>query len=239
MADARCERVRGHGVLPLRLRATFSTESRSDFAQHRSPAIVSFWLPPLPHEPDVRVVARWRDGRASTAEVAALRRLLPELRDRPVVKVFRAARAATEWVLAICHPAHARPIREQAERAGLAVVVEPVPTAGPVEDGAGERDPGPVTRAEAERRALKAANQVWGFPTATEELVILGDWIEESTSAWAFTYNTRSFAETGDIMRALAPGNGPVIVVKATGAVHLMPSAYSAREALRVFGTGR
>ncbi len=75
----------------------------------------------------MRVVARWRDGIASTAEVAALRRLLPELRDRPVAAVFREARLSNEWVLATCHPADARRIREEAERVGLAAVVEPAP----------------------------------------------------------------------------------------------------------------
>lgn len=89
--------------------------------------MTSFWTPPLPDLPHVRVVARWRDGRASNAEVAALRRFLPVLRDRPAAEVFREARASAEWVLATCHPAHATWIREQAERAGLVAAVVPGP----------------------------------------------------------------------------------------------------------------
>jgi hypothetical protein len=92
-----------------------------------------------------------------------------------------------------------------------------------------------VGREEAARLALDAANRLWGYPTAGEELVILDEWAAESDAAWAFTYNTRTFARTGDIMRALGVGNGPIVVAKATGEVCPMPSAYSCREALRVW----
>lgn len=99
--------------------------------------MVSFYLPSLPDEPDVRVVVRWRDGHASHAEIAALRQLLPELRDRPAADVFREARASTEWALATCHPAHVPALRKQAERVGLIVIVEPVtpPALRTVPDG--------------------------------------------------------------------------------------------------------
>ena len=85
--------------------------------------MVSFYHPPLPHKPDVQVVVRWRNGRASHQEIAALRQLLPELRDRPIAEVFRETRATSEWVVATCHPAYARRHREQAERAGLVALV--------------------------------------------------------------------------------------------------------------------
>lgn len=87
--------------------------------------MVSFSLPPLPDEPDVQVVARWRDGRASLAEVMAVRRLLPAVRDWPASQAFEQARASSGWVLAVGHPAHARRAALEAERAGLVVVVEP------------------------------------------------------------------------------------------------------------------
>jgi immunity protein 35 of polymorphic toxin system len=92
-----------------------------------------------------------------------------------------------------------------------------------------------VSREEAARLALDAANRLWGYPTADEELVILDEWAEESEAAWAFTYNTRTFARTGDWMRAIGVGNGPIIVAKATGEVCPMPSAYGCQEALRVW----
>lgn len=89
--------------------------------------MVSFYLPPLLNEPNVRVVVRWRGARASNAEIAALRQLLPELRDRPAADVFREARSVGEWVLATCDPGYARRLCEQAERAGLVAVIESVP----------------------------------------------------------------------------------------------------------------
>jgi hypothetical protein len=58
--------------------------------------------------------------------VAALRQLLIEVRNRPIAEVFREARATAEWVIATCHPALAWRSVEQAERAGLVAVVEPV-----------------------------------------------------------------------------------------------------------------
>lgn len=92
-----------------------------------------------------------------------------------------------------------------------------------------------ICREEAARLALDTANRLWGFPTADEELVILHQFAEESEAAWAFTYNTRTFAQTGDILRALGPGNGPIVVAKTTGAVFPMPSGCSCREALHTW----
>lgn len=89
-----------------------------------------------------------------------------------------------------------------------------------------------LTQAEAAQIALDVANREWGYPTATEELIILSEWTRESPIAWAFVYNTRSFAETDDIMKGLM-GNGPVVVIKATGAARLMPSGLSATAALQ------
>src|SRR4051794_27003691 len=92
-----------------------------------------------------------------------------------------------------------------------------------------------VSREAATRLALDTANRIWGYPTADEELVILHEWAEESELAWAFTRNARTYAQTGDIMRALGVGNGPIIVAKATGEACPMSSAYGCREALRVW----
>lgn len=88
--------------------------------------MVSFYHPPLPDEPDIQVVTRWQNGRASCEELLALWRFLPEVRDRPASEVFRQARSSTGWVLAVCHPAEARRICELAERAGLVATVEPL-----------------------------------------------------------------------------------------------------------------
>ncbi|MBA4189497.1 MAG: hypothetical protein C0467_16030 [Planctomycetaceae bacterium] len=88
--------------------------------------MVSFYVPRQPYKPDVQVVVRWRNGHASHQEIAALRQLLTELRDRPIAEVFHEARAMPEWVLAICNPGDAQRLRDRAERMGLVAVVEPV-----------------------------------------------------------------------------------------------------------------
>ena len=87
------------------------------------------------------------------------------------------------------------------------------------------------TLAEAAEIVLQLANRTWGYPTPTEELVILHQYTAESPLAWAFVYNTRSCVETGDYMKGLM-GNGPVIVFKATGHAELMPSIHSTASAL-------
>jgi hypothetical protein len=93
--------------------------------------MVSFCLPPLPDEPEVQVVAKWRDGIASLAEVMAIRRLLPAVRAWPATQAFEQARASSGWVLVVCQPAHTRRAIQEAERAGLVAVVEPfVPRPG-------------------------------------------------------------------------------------------------------------
>jgi hypothetical protein len=89
--------------------------------------MTSVCLPPLPDEPVVQVVARWRTGVASCEEIQALRRVLPDLREMPIADVFRQARSVSEWVLATCQPREAWQHREPAEQAGLVVVIQPAP----------------------------------------------------------------------------------------------------------------
>jgi hypothetical protein len=87
--------------------------------------MVSFCLPPQPDEPDVQVVAKWRNGTVSLTEIVAIRRLLPTVRDWPLSRVFAQARASSGWVLTVTQPAHARRAVQEAERVGLLAVVEP------------------------------------------------------------------------------------------------------------------
>ena len=87
------------------------------------------------------------------------------------------------------------------------------------------------TLAEAAQTVLQLVNETWGYPTPTDELVILHQYTAESPRAWAFSYNTRSCVETGDFGKGLM-GNGPVIVIKATGHAELMSSGYDPASAL-------
>lgn len=91
-----------------------------------------------------------------------------------------------------------------------------------------------ISQEEAERIALALVKQRRGYPREGEDLVIVA--VLQSDEAWAFAYNTRSFAETGDILRSLI-GNGAVIVSKRTGEPTVMPSSYGTREALRRWQT--
>lgn len=88
--------------------------------------MVSFLLPPMCLLAEVQVVVRWRNGHASHRELAALRELMPELRDRPASEVFREARQTTEWVVVTCYGGEAQRRRDDAERLGLVAVIEPV-----------------------------------------------------------------------------------------------------------------
>ena len=96
-------------------------------APGRAGAMASFTFLPQPDEPDVQVVAKWHDGRASLAEVMAVRRLLPTVHHRPVSQVLEQARASAGWVVAVCQPLDAPRLAQQAAAVGLVVVVEPFP----------------------------------------------------------------------------------------------------------------
>lgn len=74
----------------------------------------------------MQVIVRWRNGRASPQELAALRELIPALQDRPASDVFREARQTNEWVAVTCFWGEACRRRDEAERLGLVAVIEPV-----------------------------------------------------------------------------------------------------------------
>jgi hypothetical protein len=66
-------------------------------------------------------------------------------------------------------------------------------------------------------------------PRSAEELVVTG--IEEFPHCWLATYNTRLYAETGDIRHSLV-GNGPLIINRHTGLIRQGTSAYPMEEQL-------
>jgi hypothetical protein len=156
----------------------------------------------------VRIVARWRGGCASVAEVAALRQLLPELRERPAADVFNESRATDHWVIATCRPAEARRVREQAERAGLVVEVESVPE---------ERlrvvsDEDVVTGLTSGGMSVSDYILVWGMVCAVNargELVGLSiddDALAAATKAYLMRVGARSFANYEEFVQARPPG---------------------------------
>ena len=122
-------------VLPEGIRATVRFISPTPFdlkaAQLGSDALGSLFVAPLPDEPHVQVVARWRYGVASLAEVLALRRVLPAVSGWQPSRAIGLARSSPGWVLMVGHPARAGRVVVEAQRAGLVAVAEPfVPPAG-------------------------------------------------------------------------------------------------------------
>jgi hypothetical protein len=93
----------------------------------------------------------------------------------------------------------------------------------------------PVSREEAASLALAEANRTFGYPREGEELVILHEFVAESEAGWAFPYNTRTTALTGDLSQGLGYGFGPIVVARATGEVCPMPGLYTPEEALRLW----
>lgn len=116
-------------ILPEGIRAVVRFTSPTPFdlkaAQLGDDALASMYVSPLPDEPDVQVVARWRYRVASLFEVLVIRRLLPALQTWQSSLLIERVRASSGWVLGVCHPAHAISVASQAERAGLSASVEP------------------------------------------------------------------------------------------------------------------
>ena len=94
-------------------------------AQLGEEPLASMHVSPLPDEPDVQVVARWRYRVASLSEVLVVRRFLPALQAWQPAQLIERVRASSGWVLGVCHPAHAISVATQAERAGLTASIEP------------------------------------------------------------------------------------------------------------------
>lgn len=94
------------------------------------------WPPPLCDATDVQIVVRWRDGRASVAEVAAVRKLSLEWGSYPASEVFQHARSTDKFVLVTCPYSRSWQWYKAAEHAGLVVEVEvaPVEPLPPVPD---------------------------------------------------------------------------------------------------------
>lgn len=68
------------------------------------------------------------------------------------------------------------------------------------------------------RRLAAELLHSWRLP---HDLVITG--AQEFTAGWVFFYNTEEFVRTGDIVHALG-GNGPILVDRRDGTVHVTGS---------------
>jgi hypothetical protein len=66
-------------------------------------------------------------------------------------------------------------------------------------------------------------------PADQGEIVIVDDHTQESTTTWAFVYNSRDYIETGSFLDMIV-GNAPILVDKATGRTRRGRSDLSAAE---------
>jgi hypothetical protein len=80
-------------------------------------------------------------------------------------------------------------------------------------------------------RSLVAAVLAEMEPRARTELVIDDRETRAEDWCWVFFYNSRAYVEDGDVIKALA-GNGPIVVEKATGRVHVLQTATPVDEQL-------
>ena len=80
----------------------------------------------------------------------------------------------------------------------------------------------------AKKLTLEAAKQDFGG-TLPFEIGINEKYIKESEYGWIIPWNTKDYLETGDIMKAVAPGLGRIGITKSGKTVHFM-SGYTDQE---------
>jgi hypothetical protein len=89
---------------------------------------------------------------------------------------------------------------------------------------------------EARAKASKLVDE-WAAK-AGMELAIDDESSYEEPWCWVFAFNSRAFLETGSISHALT-GNGPIVVEKEGGAVHILVSAFPIEDQLEKLRRGR
>jgi hypothetical protein len=93
-----------------------------------------------------------------------------------------------------------------------------------------------MTREDAQALVLRRLNAA--YDVAGDELVILDEETVEKDYGWVFFYTSRRFRETGSISDMLA-GNGPVVVEREGGDIHLLSAAVPPDEAIREYESRR
>jgi len=67
-----------------------------------------------------------------------------------------------------------------------------------------------------------------------DELIVVDDATIERAWGWVFFYTSKLWRETQDTAYALA-GNAPLLIVRRTGATHVLGTAYSVEEYMQAF----
>jgi hypothetical protein len=89
-----------------------------------------------------------------------------------------------------------------------------------------------VTASEAKQIALNYLRQL--EPAVGCDLLLIDDHTIERSFGWVYFYTSKRYAETGEIIYALA-GNAPIVVTKADGRLHVTGTAYPVEHYLQAF----
>ncbi len=81
------------------------------------------------------------------------------------------------------------------------------------------------TAHEIARRYLAEEYMSDGLVVDAADDLVLGPEVLDEDGCWVFFYNTRAFAETGELGESLV-GNGPLLVDKQTGAIREVGTAH-------------
>jgi hypothetical protein len=87
-----------------------------------------------------------------------------------------------------------------------------------------------LTQSEARERALAFVSRL--ADQQTGDLKLIDEATIETENVWVFSYNSARYVETRDPVHALA-GNAPLIVVKQSGEVMSLGTAYPVEHYLR------
>lgn len=79
-----------------------------------------------------------------------------------------------------------------------------------------------ITQAQARASVLQLINET--YAVFDDSLIILDELTQEIDLGWVFFYDSKRYIEADDFDYALA-GNGPVVVIQATGEIFRLGSA--------------
>lgn len=91
-----------------------------------------------------------------------------------------------------------------------------------------------LTYDEAFKIAREFLDKMTSSSSETPEVVIVEEHSIEREFGWVFFYQSKLFLETGEYQHRLA-GNGPIIVNRASGALHTCPTYQSVEKSIAIY----
>lgn len=89
-----------------------------------------------------------------------------------------------------------------------------------------------MDRSEAAHKVLVSLNASYGDPE--DSLVLLHDETIEKSWGWVFFYQSKRYVDTGNPSAILA-GNGPVVILRESGSIHHLGTAFSPEDEIAEF----